>query len=35
MKFKSEEFEIGKQHLARIMGENPDTFTQKNIDVRF
>lgn len=33
MKFKSEEFEIGRRHLARMMGENPDNFTQQDIDV--
>lgn len=33
MKSKTEEFEIGKRHLARIMGENPDMFTQDDIDV--
>ena len=26
-------YETGKRHLARIMGEDPDTFTQKQIDV--
>jgi small subunit ribosomal protein S9 len=33
IKFKSEEFEIGKRHLAKMMGENSDTFTQADIDV--
>jgi hypothetical protein len=27
------EFETGKQHLASIMGVNPSTFTQEEIDV--
>ncbi|KAH1002756.1 hypothetical protein HUJ04_008813 [Dendroctonus ponderosae] len=26
------EFEIGKRHLANMMGENPETFTQADID---
>lgn len=34
MKFKTEEFEIGKRHLAKIMGENPEAFTQADIDVK-
>ena len=33
MKFKTEEYEIGKRHLAKMMGENADTFTQADIDV--
>lgn len=33
IKFKAEEFEIGKRHLAKMMGENPDTFNQADIDV--
>ncbi len=28
-----EEFEMGKRHLANMMGENPETFTQEDIDV--
>lgn len=32
IKFKSDEYEIGKRHLARMMGEDPDSFSQKNID---
>ena len=27
------EYEIGKRHLAHIMGEDPDTFAQHDIDV--
>jgi small subunit ribosomal protein S9 len=34
MQVKTEEYEIGKRHLARMMGENADTFTQVEIDVR-
>ncbi len=33
MKVKTAEYEIGKRHLAKMMGENPDTFTQAEIDV--
>ncbi|CAF0710744.1 unnamed protein product [Brachionus calyciflorus] len=32
MKFKTEEFEIGKRHLAKMMGENAETFTQDDIN---
>lgn len=32
IKFKAEEFEIGKRHLAKMMGENVDTFNQADID---
>ncbi|GLV35031.1 mitochondrial ribosomal protein S9 [Carabus blaptoides fortunei] len=32
MKDKTIEFQIGKRHLANMMGENPDTFTQEDID---
>jgi small subunit ribosomal protein S9 len=32
MKVKTEEYEIGKRHLARMMGENPDNFTQAEVD---
>ncbi len=28
------EYEIGKRHLANIMGVDPDNFTQEDIDVR-
>lgn len=27
------EFEIGKRHLANMMGCDPETFTQEDIDV--
>ena len=27
-----EEYEIGRRHLARIMGENPDNYSQADID---
>ncbi len=33
MKVKRDEYEIGKRHLAKMMGEDPDNFDQKNIDV--
>ena len=28
-----QQYETGKRHLARMMGEDPDTFTQRQIDV--
>ena len=28
-----EEFNLGKRHLANMMGEDPETFTQEDIDV--
>ncbi len=34
MQVKTEEFQIGKRHLARMMGENPETFSQEKIDVK-
>lgn len=27
------EFQIGKRHLANMMGEDPETFTQEDINV--
>lgn len=33
MKIKDEDFRIGKRHLANMMGEDPETFTQDDIDV--
>lgn len=30
---KSFEYQISKRHLANMMGEDPETFTQKDIDV--
>ncbi|XP_066250226.1 small ribosomal subunit protein uS9m [Euwallacea similis] len=32
MKTQRHEFEIGKRHLANMMGENVETFTQEDID---
>ncbi|RZC43283.1 28S ribosomal protein S9, mitochondrial [Asbolus verrucosus] len=32
MKQQTLEFQIGKRHLANMMGENPDTFTQEDVD---
>lgn len=29
-----EEFNIGKRHLANMMGEDPENFTQEDVDVR-
>ena len=31
---KIHEYEIGRRHLARIMGEDPESFNQEKIDVR-
>lgn len=28
-----EEFHVGKRHLANMMGEDPENFTQEDIDV--
>ena len=28
-----EEFNVGKRHLANMMGEDPENFTQEDIDV--
>ena len=33
MMFKKEEYEIGKQHLARIIGEDPENIDQQKINV--
>ena len=33
MKAEVSDYEIGKRHLANIMGENPETFTQEDVDV--
>ncbi len=30
---KIHEYEIGRRHLARIMGEDPENFNQEKIDV--
>lgn len=32
---KNFEYQIGKRHLANMMGEDPETFTQEDIDVIF
>ncbi|XP_068902012.1 small ribosomal subunit protein uS9m [Tenebrio molitor] len=32
MKQQNVEFQIGKRHLANMMGENPETFTQEDVD---
>ncbi|KAM8722286.1 small ribosomal subunit protein uS9m [Acanthopagrus schlegelii] len=32
IKKQEEEFEIGKRHLANMMGEDPENFTQEDID---
>lgn len=33
MKQQQLEFQIGKRHLANMMGEDPETFTQEDINV--
>jgi len=33
MEQQSHEYNIGKRHLANMMGADPETFTQKDIDV--
>jgi hypothetical protein len=33
IKFKSEEFEIGKRHLAKMMGKDPNLLDDNSIDV--
>lgn len=32
MKQQEHEFQLGRRHLANMMGEDPDTFTQEDID---
>lgn len=32
LKIRTAEFEIGKRHLAKMMGENADTFTQQDVN---
>lgn len=32
---ESKEYEIGKRHLANMMGQPADTFTQKDVNVSF
>lgn len=34
MQQQNTEYQIGKRHLANMMGEDPETFTQDDIDVR-
>lgn len=31
---QEKEFVFGRRHLANMMGKDPETFTQKDIDVR-
>lgn len=33
MKAQTLEYQIGKRHLANMMGEDPETFTQEDVDV--
>ena len=33
MKSEIEQYDLGKRHLANIMGKDPDLFEQEDIDV--
>lgn len=33
MKFQVQEYNIGKRHLAKMMGETPENFSQEYVDV--
>ena len=33
MKFQVQEYEIGKRHLAKMMGEKSENFPQEYVDV--
>lgn len=33
MQVQEDEYRIGKRHLANMMGEDPETFTQDDVDV--
>lgn len=33
MKTQRHEYQLGKRHLANMMGEDPETFTQEDVDV--
>ena len=33
MKFQVQEYEIGKRHLAKMMGEQSEDFSQEFVDV--
>lgn len=35
MKQQSDEYVVGKRHLANMMGRDVETFTQKDIDVSY
>lgn len=35
MEQQTHEYNIGKRHLANMMGADPETFTQTDIDVSF
>jgi hypothetical protein len=34
MKEQLHQYNVGKRHLANMMGEDPETFTQEDVDVR-
>lgn len=33
MKAQVADYELGKRHLANIMGKDPDNFTQQDVEV--
>lgn len=35
MKVQEDEYRIGKRHLANMMGEDPETFTQDDVNVSY
>lgn len=35
MKQQEQEFQIGKRHLANMMGADPENFTQEDVDVSY
>lgn len=35
MKAQTTEYEIGKRHLANMMGEDAESFTQDDVDVSY
>jgi small subunit ribosomal protein S9 len=35
MKAQLQEYNIGKRHLANMMGRDPEFFTQEDVDVSF
>lgn len=35
MEQQTHEYNVGRRHLANMMGVDPETFTQKDIDVSY